>query len=141
MINTLNKVVATVTVFGQNQRGYHWNIQGKDFYDLHKVTEELYEYAVEATDMVAERIRQLGELPIHSLESCLEQSSIKSNTDVTDANEIMKATHAELLAIDAVLKAGIEKADEVDDDGTEDMLIEILREIQKQAWMVKSWLS
>lgn len=141
MNEQLNKILATLGVFAQNQRGYHWNIVGKDFFDLHSFTEELYEYASESIDMVAERLRQLQQIPAHTLEMFLEHSAISSQKDVQDAEKVMATTLQELEAVIAQLKAGIEKADEADDDGTEDMLIEILREFEKKTWMTRAWLN
>ena len=39
----LNELLATYQVFYTNVRGYHWNIKGVNFFELHAKFEEIYE--------------------------------------------------------------------------------------------------
>ena len=39
---------------------YHWNVKGPLFEPIHKLLEAQYEKLFEATDKIAERVRQLG---------------------------------------------------------------------------------
>lgn len=52
----LNLLLANFQVYYQNLRGLHWNIKGKNFFELHVKFEELYTDAQEKVDMIAERI-------------------------------------------------------------------------------------
>ena len=38
----LNTLLANYSLFYQNTRGYHWNIKGDKFFELHLKFEELY---------------------------------------------------------------------------------------------------
>lgn len=38
----LNLLLANYSLFYQNVRGYHWNIKGEKFFELHAKFEELY---------------------------------------------------------------------------------------------------
>ena len=38
----LNDLLANYSLFYQNTRGYHWNIKGEKFFELHLKFEELY---------------------------------------------------------------------------------------------------
>lgn len=38
----LNDLLANYSIFYQNVRGYHWNIKGQKFFELHVKFEELY---------------------------------------------------------------------------------------------------
>ena len=38
----LNVLLANYSIFYQNTRGYHWNIKGHKFFELHLKFEELY---------------------------------------------------------------------------------------------------
>jgi starvation-inducible DNA-binding protein len=40
--------------------GYHWNVVGPQFVELHKLFEEQYNDLFEAVDEIAERVRALG---------------------------------------------------------------------------------
>lgn len=39
----LNELLADYSIFYQNVRGYHWNIRGDKFFELHQKFEELYD--------------------------------------------------------------------------------------------------
>ena len=53
----LNELLADYSVFYQNIRGYHWNIKGDKFFELHDKFQELYENLFVKLDEVAERSR------------------------------------------------------------------------------------
>ena len=42
--NELNSLLANYQIYYQNLRGFHWNIQGRNFFELHEKFEELYYY-------------------------------------------------------------------------------------------------
>lgn len=45
----LNVLLANYSVFYQNTRGYHWNIKGEKFFELHLKFEELYDDLLTST--------------------------------------------------------------------------------------------
>ena len=61
----LNDLLANYSIFYQNTRGYHWNIRGNKFFELHVKFEELYNDLFVKIDDVAERILTLGHVPRH----------------------------------------------------------------------------
>ena len=68
LASSLNDLLANFQVYYQNLRGIHWNIKGKDFFNLHAKFEELYDDANMKVDEIAERILTLGETPLHTFE-------------------------------------------------------------------------
>jgi starvation-inducible DNA-binding protein len=62
----LNELLANYSIFYQNTRGYHWNIKGEKFFELHLKFEELYNDLLVKIDEVAERILTLGHTPSHN---------------------------------------------------------------------------
>lgn len=61
----LNDLLANYSLFYQNTRGFHWNIKGGKFFELHLKFEELYNDLLLKVDEVAERILTLGYTPEH----------------------------------------------------------------------------
>ena len=59
----LNELLANYSIFYQNTRGFHWNIKGDKFFELHVKFEELYNDLKVKIDEVAERILTLGYTP------------------------------------------------------------------------------
>ena len=56
----LNVLLADYSLFYQNTRGFHWNIKGEKFFELHVKFEKLYNDLLLKIDEVAERILTLG---------------------------------------------------------------------------------
>ena len=59
IVDELNTLLADYHVYYQNLRGFHWNVLGKNFFDLHEKFEELYTDARIKIDEIAERILTL----------------------------------------------------------------------------------
>ncbi len=51
---------------------YHWNVVGPLFKPLHELTEEHYKDLFEAIDVIAERVRALGNIAPYSVENASE---------------------------------------------------------------------
>ena len=59
LADKLNELLADYSVFYQNVRGYHWNIRGDKFFELHDKFQEMYEDLFIKIDEVAERAQPL----------------------------------------------------------------------------------
>jgi starvation-inducible DNA-binding protein len=66
LADQLNDLLANYQVFYMNVRGFHWNIRGDKFFELHIKFEELYTEALVKIDEIAERILTLGYTPLRS---------------------------------------------------------------------------
>ncbi len=80
----LNDLLADYQLFYQNLRGLHWNIKGKEFFELHVKFEEFYNDAIIKIDEIAERILTLEGEPLHTYSAYLQASEIKEEKSVTD---------------------------------------------------------
>ena len=64
-------------------RGYHWNIKGVNFFELHAKFEEIYTDLVQKVDEVAERILTLGYTPHNGYSQYFKDSRIKEELGVS----------------------------------------------------------
>src|SRR5690349_19000747 len=80
----LNALLANYHIFYQNVRGFHWNIRGEKFFELHVKFEELYTDALVKIDEIAERILTIGYTPLHSFSDYIKNSDIKETVGVSD---------------------------------------------------------
>src|SRR6056300_1833010 len=80
----LNELLANYSIFYQNTRGYHWNIKGEKFFELHLKFEELYNDLLLKIDELAERILTLGHSPKHNYSDYRTISKIKESSQVSD---------------------------------------------------------
>src|SRR5690554_3895956 len=62
----LNELLANYQIMYMNVRGFHWNIRGESFFELHAKFEETYNDLLLKVDEIAERILTLGQRPLHA---------------------------------------------------------------------------
>ena len=74
---SLNEFLSDLNVFYRKLQNYHWNIQGKDFFEAHAKLEELYNQINEEVDEIAEHILILGGQPLGTLRDYLSNSKIQ----------------------------------------------------------------
>lgn len=135
----LNILLSNFQVYYQNLRGIHWNIRGKRFFDLHVKFEELYNDAQLKIDMIAERVLTLGGTPLHTLEDYIANNRLAVGNNVskdTEAVQLIIASIADLLKIERVI---LEESDKINDEGTNSMMSDFIKEQEKTMWMMKAW--
>lgn len=136
----LNDLLANYQVFYQNLRGFHWNIKGEQFFQLHTKFEELYTEAALAIDEIAERILTLDHIPLHSFSNYVKVSDIRESTNITDGRECVEILLDNVSMLVSKEKAIIEIANGASDDGTADMMSGFIAIHEKMIWMFRSYL-
>lgn len=137
---TLNDLLANYMVFYQNVRGLHWNIKGDKFFELHAKFEELYTDLLIKVDEIAERILTVGSKPLHTFQDFLDQSEIKQVKNVSDAQKAVQAVVTGLETLLKLERAILKKSDMKEDEGTNALMSDYIREQEKLVWMYKAFL-
>ena len=137
----LNDLLANYQVFYMNTRGYHWNIRGKDFFELHLKFEELYTDLLTKIDEIAERVLTLGEQPDHTYSAYLNSAEIKERTDVSDGSEAVSQILEAFRAVIQKQRAVLAQAGEAQDEGTAALMSDYIREQEKLVWMYSAYLN
>ncbi|NBV13343.1 MAG: DNA starvation/stationary phase protection protein [Sphingobacteriia bacterium] len=136
----LNLLLSNYQIFYQNTRGFHWNITGEKFFELHLKFEELYTDSLLKVDEIAERILTLGYTPLHTYTDYLSKSVIKETQNVTEGRvaieNILNALHS-LLKIEREI---LSLSDEANDEGTNALMSDYIRLQEKWVWMYTAWL-
>ena len=66
IVTQLNTLLCTHQVFFHKLQKFHWNVIGSDFFDVHEITEELYNNSLMVIDKIAERIKKrVGDNPLY----------------------------------------------------------------------------
>ena len=136
----LNELLASFQTYYQNLRGIHWNIKGKQFFELHVKFEELYTDATIKVDDIAERILTLGKTPLHTFEDYLKRSKVVVGINITKdelAVQLIIDSLASLLQLERKL---LELSGEANDEGTNSLISDFIAEQEKTIWMMQSWL-
>jgi len=136
----LNTLLAEYNVYYQKLRNFHWNIQGKAFFDLHDQFEDLYSDARLKIDEIAERILTLNYRPLSRMKEYLEISKIEeSSNDLSDIEMVAMILNDHKMLLKQ-MKIVINHASNAEDEGTIDLLGAYIRELEKASWMLSAWM-
>jgi len=139
-IEELNLLLSDLHLFYMNSRGFHWNIKGEKFFELHLKFEEYFTDALIKIDEVAERILTLGGVPVHSFSQILEKTQIKEFKNVSDGKVALHYVFDGFNQLLSVEKKILIKSSETGDEGTNALMSDYIQYHEKQAWMIKAYL-
>ena len=135
----LNTLLAEYHVYYQKLRNFHWNILGRNFFDLHEKFEELYEDARTKIDEIAERILTLRYHPLSNLSDYLKAAKIEeSDSNKEDHEMVTEILEAHGVLLKQMAKV-VREAEKVEDEGTIDLIGAYIRELEKTSWMLDAW--
>ncbi len=137
----LNELLATYSVQYMNTRGFHWNIKGKEFFELHLKFEEIYNALVLQIDEIAERILTLEGTPLHSYTDNVKHSKITERVNVTNGIDGLQHLLDGYKTIISIQREILKLAGEINDEGTVSQMSDYITLQEKEMWMYRSYLS
>lgn len=136
----LNILLADYQILYINARGFHWNISGDKFFELHLKFEEIYNDALLKIDEIAERILTLGHTPLHSFTDYVSHSTIKEVKHVSDGKEALSHILEGFQALILLERELLNLASDAQDEGTNALMSDYIREQEKLIWMFAAFL-
>ncbi|HWA50066.1 MAG TPA: Dps family protein [Dongiaceae bacterium] len=137
----LSKLLADTYTLYLKTHNFHWNVEGPMFNTLHLMFETQYNELALAVDAIAERIRALGHPAPGSYAAYAKLSSIKEETGVPKAEDMIKQLVEGQEAVARTARAVFPAADKAGDEPTADLLTQRLQIHEKTAWMLRALLS
>lgn len=141
LADLLNDLLANYSIFYQNMRGYHWNIKGDKFFELHLKFEELYNDLFIKIDEVAERALTLGHIPRHKFTDYLKSSEIAESQEVTDGYKAVEQILNAFKTIIQKQRVILDLSGEIADEGTNALMSDYIREQEKLVWMYTAFMN
>lgn len=140
IVIALNKLMANYIVHYHKLRNFHWNVVGTDFFELHEQFEIEFEKAKENIDIMAERIRVFGIKPRYTLKQFLSLSGVKEvEGELTSFQMVQEVLKDFSIIHDAILEV-TDHALDAGDIATEEILMGLIRNLEKRHWMYTVWL-
>ncbi len=140
LVIKLNELLANYQVFYQNLRGFHWNIKGRDFFELHVKFEEYYNDAILKIDEIAERILTLEGEPLHTYSDYIDISTIESSRNISNGVEAVGTVVKNLSILVAIEREILSSAGDAKDEGTVTLMSDYISETEKILWMLNAYL-
>lgn len=141
IVTGLNKLLADTYTLYLKTHNFHWNVTGPHFSPLHLMFEGQYTELALAVDTIAERIRTLGFPAPGSYAAFARLATIREETGVPAANDMVAALAADQETIVQSIQTLWPAVDDAGDQGTLDLLTQRLSIHEKTAWMLKSSLA
>jgi starvation-inducible DNA-binding protein len=136
--NVLKNALADSYVLYLKTQNYHWNVTGPNFKSLHLMFEEQYTDLAAAIDLLAERIRALGEKAPGSFAIYHKLTKIQEGKEEISADAMVKELLQDQEIIVKTLSAVLAEAQQAKDEVTASMVADRIEIHQKNAWMLRS---
>jgi starvation-inducible DNA-binding protein len=141
-INNLNQLLADTMTLRDMYKKHHWQVAGATFYQLHLLFDKHHGEQDELVDTIAERIQLLGGVSIAMAPDVAETTIIPRPP--RGREEVPVQISRLLEAHEFILKEArtmAREADEVGDDGTNDLLVsDVIRTNELQVWFLSEHL-
>lgn len=136
---SLNKALANTFTFYLKLQNFHWNCEGPDFFQTHKLYEEIYTDVYGAIDPLAEHIRACGYYAVGTMAKYLELTDIVevdlSGKEVSEMSKNLLEANDKLIIS---LYQAYEQADGAKELGLANFIQDRIDMHNKHSWFLKS---
>lgn len=141
VIGVLNRQLAdTLDLYTQTKYA-HWNVKGSDFIQLHELFDELATHLVGDVDLIAERVTTLGGTALGTARMAVASSTLTDYpSDAIEGMASVAALADRFAAYAASTKTAIDESEKLGDADTNDLFIEVSRQIDKDLWFLEAHL-
>lgn len=141
VIETLNQQLAdSLDLYSQTKQA-HWNVKGRDFYQLHLLFDSLAEHVEEWIDLIAERVTAMGGYATGTVKMSAAASKLPEYpTDITGGMEHVAALVERWGNYATSTRSAIDVADEFEDKDSADLFTDISRQADMDLWFLEAHL-
>jgi starvation-inducible DNA-binding protein len=135
----LNLRLADTTDLHSQVKWAHWNVKGKDFYQLHLLFDSIAEHLEDHIDTIAERITSLGGIANGTVREAAAKSSIKeADLGASDGPDMLKFLVHNFAFTTNAMRESVKESDDLDDAITADLFTTVTREMDKDLWFLEA---
>jgi starvation-inducible DNA-binding protein len=138
----LNQTLADTIILYNLYKKHHWLVRGHTFYQLHLLLDKHASEQLALVDLMAERVQTLGGIAVADPRHVAEITRIQRPPN--GAEEVPAMLSRLLEAHEVIIaeaRKGADKADQVGDHGTNDVLVsDVLRTNELQTWFIAEHL-
>ena len=138
--NQLKVAFASQYAFAIKAQNFHWNVEGSDFYQKHKMFQKIYEEVYESIDAFAENIRKIKAYTPASLYRFSALSAIDDETAVLDPQAMVAELLADAEKMQEIMKVLFQESESRREHGLSDFLAGRQDAFAKHAWFLRATL-
>ena len=138
----LNTWLADEFLLATKTKNYHWNVTGPNFIGLHEFFGKQYELLDTQIDMIAERIRVIGHFAVGTMSDFLKMTHLDEgkNIELNPENMLRALVQDHQMIIRWLRSQSTSLAEKYNVEGTADFMLDIMKEHEKLAWKLRSFL-
>jgi starvation-inducible DNA-binding protein len=136
--SSLQRVLVDLIELHLQGKQAHWNVVGTNFRDLHLQLDELVDFARDASDTIAERMRALDVVPDGRSDTVVAATSLPQFPAYEHGTQVVvDLVTARVYATVDTIRTVHDSVD-AEDPSTADILHQLIDGLEKLAWLIKS---
>ena len=139
-INQLKIAFASQYAFAIKAQNFHWNVEGNDFYQKHKMFQKIYEETYGAVDDFAENIRKIKAYTPASLYRFSALAAIDDELEILDPQAMVAELLRDAEKMQEIMKLLFTEAENLGHHGLSNFLADRQDAFAKHAWFLRSTL-
>lgn len=133
----LNALLADVFALYMKTKNFHWHVSGPHFRGYHLLFDEQGDQLFAMTDEIAERVRKIGGMTLHSIGNIARLQRISDNdADFVDPLDMLAELREDNQTLIAEMRRVHELCDEENDVATASLIENWIDEAEKRVWFL-----
>ncbi len=133
----VNPLVADAVALYFKTKNFHWHMSGKHYRDYHLLLDEQADQIFAMIDILAERVRKLGAVTVHSIGEMARMSRIADNDAVyVDPSDMLRELMEDNKTFAANQRLAHEVCDKHNDIATASLLENFVDETERRVWFL-----
>lgn len=133
----LNALLADIFALYLKTKNFHWHVSGPHFRDYHLLLDEQAEQILAATDVIAERVRKIGEPTLHSIGDISRHQRVADNdAPYVDPDDMLAELRDDNQRFIAAMREAHDLCEEHNDVATTSLLEVFIDEAERRVWFL-----
>lgn len=135
--DALNALLADSFALYFKTKNFHWHVSGPHFRDYHLLFDEQAAEIFATTDLIAERVRKIGNTTLRSIGDVSRHQTVKDNDkDYVSAKDMLAELRDDNLKLVESLRILKDLADDAKDNATSAVVDEWTDSAERRAWFL-----
>lgn len=137
LTKAINPLIADCFALYVKTKNFHWHMSGSHYRDYHLLLDEQANQILAMIDILAERIRKLGGITIHSISHISKlQKIVDDNDEFVLPHEMIKRLMEDNKAFATRMRAAHKVCDDYNDVATASILEVFIDETERRTWFL-----
>jgi len=133
----MNAILADVFALYLKTKNFHWHMSGPHFRDYHLLLDEQGDQIFAMADPIAERVRKLGELTVHSIGHISRLQRVDDNdAEYVEPGDMIAELHEDNKELVSRLREAHNVCEEHEDVATASLIEVWIDETERRAWFL-----